>query len=331
MGQTPDMSTDVKPFGSTSTALSRGEWLSVGLTALVLVVFYGVFQHFGPNKGEPAVVTWARAWNKESDFEHGWIFPPLVIGLIFWRWREISASRSKGEWLGLIVALGGAVLYVLSYRTIQWRVAIIGLPFLLTGSAWYLWGRKTAMLLAFPFFLTWLAIPVGFFQQATGGLQLIASKLAHLGSSVFGAMTTLRGNTITMGDGSGFEVDEGCSGIRSLWALMLIAAAWTYVAKMPLWKKALLFLSSFPIAILGNALRLISVFVMAEYGDRDFAKGTWHDWSPLLLFYPFSLFLLLTVHSILEGGLPWKKSKRQIVRSLVVTQTAAKTPDPATP
>jgi exosortase len=311
--------------------VSRSEWLAVALTLLVLVVFYGVFKHFGPMKGEPAAVTWTNAWNKESDFEHGWIFPPLVIGLIFWRRNEIMASRTQGESLGLALALAGALLYVVSYRTIQWRVAIVGLPFLLTGSAWYFWGRKTALLLAFPFFLTWLAIPVGFLQQATGGLQLIASKLAYLGSSAFGVQTSLMGNKITMADGSGYDVDEGCSGVRSLWALLLISAAWTYVARMAVWKKGLLFVSSFPIAILGNSLRLISIFVMAEYGNATFAKNTWHDWSPLVLFYPFSLFLLLAVHSILEGGLPWKKSRLKIVRSVVVTQTSGKRPDPATP
>lgn len=307
---------------------TRSEWIAIALTGIVLMVFYAVFRHFGPMKGEPAVVTWAGAWNKESDFEHGWIFPPLVIGLIGWRWREICASRGAGEWLGLFVALAGAVLYVLSYRTIQWRVAIIGLPFLLTGSAWYLWGRKTALLLAFPFFLIWLAIPVAFLQQATGGLQLLASKLAHLGSSACGVVTTLKGNTITMGDGSGFNVDEGCSGIRSLWSLMLIAAAWTYVARMSFWKKSILFLSAFPIAILGNSLRLISIFVMAEYGDAKFASGTWHDWSPLVLFYPISLLLLLTAHSFLEGGLPWQASRRRVLRRVQVSQSK---PEPVNP
>ena len=325
MEPTPDMSADEAPTVAATPRLTRGEWLAIGLTVLLLFVFYGVFQHFGPMKGEPAAVTWVRAWNKESDFEHGWMFPPLVIGLICWRWKEISASRSQGEWLGLLMALGGAILYVLSYRTIQWRVAIIGLPFLLTGSAWYLWGRKTALLLAFPFFLTWLAIPVGFLQQGTGGLQLIASKLGHSGSSLFGVETTLRGNVLTFGNGSSFEVDAGCSGIRSLWALMLIAAAWTYVAKMSLWKKAALFLSVLPIAILGNALRLISIFVMAQYGDPKFASGTWHDWSPLVLFYPFSLFLLLAVHSVLEGRIPWRKPNRKALRRLIVTQAANNT------
>jgi exosortase/archaeosortase family protein len=103
--------------------------------------------------------------------------------------------------------------------------------------------------------------------------------------------------------------------------LMLIAAAWTYVAKMQLWKRALLFVSAFPIAILGNSLRLVSIFVMAEYGDAKFASGTWHDWSPLVFFYPISLLLLLTVHSVLEGGLPWKASKRRVLRRVHVSQS----------
>ena len=92
-------------------------------------------------------------------------------------------------------------------------------------------------------------------------------------------------------------------------ALLMISAAWAYVAKMAMWKKVVLFLSAFPLAILGNSLRVISIFVIAEYGDADWARTTWHDWSGLLLFYPFSLMLLLVIHSLLEGGLPWKQAE----------------------
>ncbi|MGC4016754.1 MAG: exosortase/archaeosortase family protein [Luteolibacter sp.] len=292
-----------------------------GPALLVIGFFYAGLRHFGSTRGETAVHIWTGAWNKESDFEHGVIFPFLLVGLLIWRRKEIMASRGEGEWLGLIPAIFGAVLFILSYRTLQWRVAIIGLPFLLTGSVWYLWGRRTAWLLVFPFFLIWLAIPVGFLQQATGGLQLIATRLAHAGASLCGIPTTILGNKLIMGDGTGFDVDEGCSGIRSLWALMLIASAWTYVARMPLWKRAALFISAFPIAIIGNALRLISIFIIAKYSGADFAGRTWHDWSPLVFFYPFSLFLLMTVHSILEGGLPWRARNRREVRRTVVTRT----------
>ncbi|BCU76934.1 exosortase/archaeosortase family protein [Luteolibacter sp. LG18] len=325
---------DEGPLSPATPPDRRGEVIAWVALALVLGFFYIGLRHFGPQRGEFALETWARAWNKESDFEHGWIFPFLLPGLLFWRRKEILAARGHGENLGLVPALFGALLFLLSYRTIQWRVAIIGLPFLLTGSVWYLWGRRAAWLLAFPFALIWLAIPVGFLQQATGGLQLIATKLAHLGSSLCGVETIVKGNTLILADGKGFDVDEGCSGIRSLWALMLIAAAWTYVARFPLWKKALLFLSAFPIAILGNALRLVSIFVIAKYSNVEFASSTWHDWSPLVFFYPFSLFLLLTVHSVLEGGLPWKKTARREIRRVVVTNhtsATSSTPDPRVP
>jgi exosortase len=297
----------------------RAGWVAFGLTLVIIAYFLGFVPRFGPGRAQSAIAVWTDAWNKESDFEHGWMFPPLMLGLLHWKRKEFLAARAHGGMLGLVLVTFGAALFVLAFRAIQWRMAIIGLPFLLTGSVWYLWGHRAALLTAFPFFLTWLAIPVGFLQQATSGLQLLASKLAHAGSSLAGVQTTIRGNILTMGSGSGFAVDEGCSGIRSLWALMLLAAAWSYLARMPLWKRCLLFVSAFPIAILGNSLRLISIFIIAEYGNEHFAAHAWHDWSSLLLFYPISLCLLLAVHAVLEGGVPWGRSKKAVRRTIVTS------------
>ena len=103
-------------------------------------------------------------------------------------------------------------------------------------------------------------------------------------------------------------------------AVLRISAAWAYVARMAMWKRVLLFFCAFPLAILGNALRVISIFVIAEYGNAEWASTTWHDWSGLLLFYPFSLMLLLLVHSTLEGGLPWKKASQRKLRRVVVAR-----------
>jgi hypothetical protein len=40
----------------------------------------------------------------------------------------------------------------------------------------------------------------------------------------------------------------------------------------------------------------------------------------LLLFYPISLMLLLCIHSLLEGGLPWKHANQRQLRRVVVTR-----------
>jgi exosortase len=178
-----------------------------------------------------------------------------------------------------------------------------------------------ARLLLFPLFFLWIAIPLPTFQQATTHLQLLATAMAHYGSGLLGVETYTQGTTIlpVKGDWKPLSIAHGCSGIRSLMALLMISAAWAYLARMAMWKRILLFLSAFPLAIAGNALRVISIFVIAEHGNAEWASTTWHDWSGLLLFYPFSLMLLLALHSLLEGGAPWKANQRRQLRRTVVT------------
>jgi exosortase len=210
-------------------------------------------------------------------------------------------------------------------------VAVFGLPFILWGAAHFFWGWRVAKLLAFPLFFLWIAIPLPTFQQATTHLQLLATAIAHHGSGLLGVETYTQGTTIlpVKGDWKPLSIAHGCSGIRSLMALLMISAAWAYMARMAMWKRILLFLCAFPLAIIGNALRVISIFVIAENGNAEWASTTWHDWSGLLLFYPFSLMLLLVIHSLLEGGLPWKaQQKRQLRRTTVSASQPEGEPQP---
>lgn len=298
------------------------------MSALVLLWFYLGVDRYGSAR-DFSVFGWLEdAWNDETDYEHGILFPFVIAGLIIYRRKDLMASVGPGSLWGLAAVFVGVVFYAAGYRTIQPRISAGALPFLLWGSVLYLWGWKVSKILAFPIFFFWLAIPLPSFQQATTHLQLLATSLAHHGSSLFGVETYVKGTTImpAAGDWKPLEIAGGCSGIRSLMALLMISAAWAYVAKIPLWKKGLLFLSAIPLAILGNALRVTSIFVIAEYGDPVWASGTWHDWSGLLLFYPISLFLLLCFHSLLEGGLPWKRGRKVAVRRMVAGTEANANP-----
>lgn len=280
-------------------------WLGVFAAALVVTIFYFLVPGSGTNGASPA--SWLQStWNSENDFEHGLLVPIISVGLLIWNWKRLRQVATGGEWVGLPILVLGALFFVLAHRTGQPRIAIGGLPFILWGSAWFLWGRQVAWITLFPIFFLLLSIPVPQFQQATTHLQILSTKLAEVGCGLFGVETEVRGTQIfsVTNAWAPLEIDEGCGGIRSLMALIMISSVWAYVARMALWKKALLCLSAFPLAILGNTLRLTSIFVIAEYGSADFAANTWHDWSGLLIFYPISLILLLALHSLLEGGLP---------------------------
>lgn len=306
--------------GARGAGLNWGLWISVGITALVLVWFFCFETRYGLGNNNSPLGWLYSTWHAETDYEHGKLVPFVIFGLIAYRFKDILKSVQPGSMWGLASVALGCLLYIAAYRTLQPRLAAGGLPFILWGSVLYLWGWQAAKILAFPLFFIWISIPLPSFQQATTHLQLLATSLAHHGSGLFGVETYTKGTMVlpVKGDWQPLSIAHGCSGIRSLMALFMISAAWAFVAKFSLWKKAILFLSAIPLAILGNALRIISIFLIAEYGDQKWASTTWHDWSGLLLFYPFSMFLLLVVHSLLEGGLPWKKGKRRQVRRVSV-------------
>jgi len=294
--------------------------ISAVLSIAAIVWFFGFESRYGGDRSA-SVFSWLKsAWNAETDYEHGILFPFVIAGLIIYQFKNLRSAAGKGSNVGLVFVLLGMIFYAIAYRTFQPRIAAGALPFILWGGCYFFWGWRVARILAFPFFFFWLAVPLPSFQQATTHLQLLATSLAHHGSSLFGVETRVVGTTVlpVHGDWKPLEIATGCSGIRSLMALLMISAAWAYVAKIKMWQKVVLFAAALPLAIIGNALRVTSVFVIAEYGDEKWAAGTWHDWSGLLLFYPFSLLLLLVLHSVFEGGLPWKKNnKRQLRRELV--------------
>lgn len=294
--------------------------VSAILSLAAIIWFFGFEPRFGADRSA-SVFAWLKgAWNGETDYEHGILFPFVIVGLIIYQFKGLREAAGKGSNLGLVAVFIGAVFYAIAYRAFQPRIAAGALPILLWGGCYYLWGWRVAKMLAFPFFFFWLAVPLPSFQQATTHLQLLATSLAHHGSSLFGVQTRVVGTTIlpVTGDWKPLGIATGCSGIRSLMALLMISATWAYLAKIRMWQKAVLFMMALPLAIIGNALRVTSIFVIAEYGDAEWARGTWHDWSGMLLFFPFSLFLLLVVHSIFEGGLPWKKAaKRKLSRQTV--------------
>jgi exosortase len=310
------------PKGSASPGIPRGTLAACLACAAVVAWFYFFVAAPGAG-GDLSTLSWLKTtWNKETDYEHGFLVPVIMIGLIAFQWKTLRQNAGPGVWYGLPLVILGCLFFVAAQRAGQPRLAVGGLPMILWGSSLFLWGWKTSRLLFFPLFFLWLAVPVPEFQQATTRLQILSTHLAKWGSELFGIQVLVQGTEISsVGDKwAKLSIDEGCGGIRSLMALIMIASVWAYLAPIALWKKALLCLAAFPLAIFGNMLRLTSIFVISEYGDPYFARHTWHDWSGLLLFYPISLMLLLGVHSVLEGGLPWKRQKKIAVRTIVRKQ-----------
>jgi exosortase len=305
--------------------------IAAGIFLLAIIWYYCFVPSFGPDHSSTTIGWLIGSWNPKTDYEHGKLAIFIILGMLFSRHKEIKASISEGTYWGLLAVVIGCFFFYAGFRTLQPRITVGGLPFILWGGVLFLWGWRVALLTMFPLFFVWITIPLPTFQQATTHLQLLATLIAHHGSNLLGVETYTQGTTIlpVKGDWKPLSIAHGCSGIRSLMALLMFSAAWAYLARMSFWKRVVLFLSAVPLAIIGNSLRVISIFLIAEFGDANWAATTWHDWSGLLLFYPFSLFMLLVIHSVLEGGLPWKVSKKRTLRRVTVSAPESDTTKPS--
>lgn len=305
-------------FGlSCSAALSAAVFLGIVLAYLCLLHPYNVL-----NVDYNACAWLARAWNHDNDLEHGWMVPLISLYLLHHACRSLKGQAAAGSLHGLWPVVLGAVLWLVAVRTHQARVAIVASPIILSGFVWCYWGRRAMLKCAFPFFFLWLCVPLPGFQQATVHLQLIAAKWAHLLAGLFGVETILEGTNVSSASGNWdtFSIVGGCSGIRSLMALLMISAAWGYLAdKLAFWKRTLLVVSALPIAVVGNAVRVASVFICAEYVSGAFAGKTWHDWSGLIFFFPACLVMLTVLHGLLSGDILFFKRRKVVIRRAAET------------
>ncbi|MGB2402258.1 MAG: exosortase/archaeosortase family protein [Akkermansiaceae bacterium] len=284
--------------------------LPVAVLTLAMLVFW-LFIPIYPNSStsEERLVLWiADAWRK--DFAHGWAVPFLFVYFVYRVWPTMKLEPIQGSRWGLLGVLFVIMLYVVSVRTLQPRLPLIGLPFLIVGGTLYVCGWKVARHMLFPAFFWWFAVSVPGLQQATNILQIAVTKSCYEIGTLMGMDLVNAGTEIKSGDDSwdGMDIAEGCSGIRSLMALVMISAIYSYFTQTKLWKMAFLFACALPLALVANFFRIFTIIVLAEMGFSEFAAGVYHDWAGLLFFFPIALAGLFTIDKILN----WKENKKVV-------------------
>lgn len=256
--------------------------------ALTLVYFFGFHPFF--TNGRLSTFKWAwQAWNPETNYEHAKLIP-LIIGFVLWHDRDkIKRARlGSSKWGWFFIALG-LFLFVAGVRTLQARLSLGALPFVLFGAVLYIGGRELARVLLFPIAFLLFMVPLNFLTQATVPLQFFETRVASGVCNLIGIHINSLGSVMTAADNSfQFQVDEGCSGIRSLMAIAMISAIYGHMTQDRLWKKLSIFAASIVFAVIGNAGRLVSIVLVARFFGQDLAGGPYHIISGYLSF-PFAI------------------------------------------
>jgi exosortase len=282
----------------------------VGALLVTVAFFYAMVPIFPLASANYRLTTlaWARlAWNPETHYEHGPLVPFIALFLVWNALPKLRGVRPAPSNLGLLPLLFGVVLFLVSARSLQARIALAGLPFLLIGVILFAAGKRYARVLLFPVAVLFFLIPLPGVDQATVRLQLLVTQAANLICNTIGIHLMAIGTTLRAVDQSfTFEIAGGCSGINSLMAITLMTAVFAHLTQDRLWKQIVLFAASVPVAIIGNIARLVSIMLVAKCFGQSVAGGWFHDISAYVVSFPFAFGALCLVHKALN----WEPGSR---------------------
>jgi exosortase len=244
----------------------------------------------------------AYVW-RSPEWEHCWLVPLAVIGLVYYRRRTLGEIPVSGSWLGLAALFAAFFVYWVGYLADNIYLgygALLG--FTAAAILWLLgwnWLKALAFPVAFlafmfplPFMDNFLAFPLRIFMStvSVGFLNLIGLSCLQSGTAIVSAPDFAAG--LVQGERFAVDVADPCSGIRSLFALMMVSALYGYLVMDRPWKKWVIFLSSIPLAVAGNFARIIMLTLGTITLGPETAIGSMESPS---LFHQASGFLVFGV------------------------------------
>jgi exosortase D (VPLPA-CTERM-specific) len=211
-----------------------------------------------------------RRWAHEEEYSYAFLVPVLSAWLIWTRRDSLPAAMGRPEPLApvlMLIAMAMNAVGELSatYIFSQWSLVLAIAALILSAG-----GRSLFRATWVPVVFLLFAIPAPYFIASIMSikLQLISSALGASFIRTLGIPVFLEGNIIDLGAYK-LQVADACSGLRYLYPLLSLSFVVAYFFQVPLWKRAVVVVSSIPIAIALNGLRIGLVGVtVAIWGNR---------------------------------------------------------------
>jgi exosortase len=296
----------------------------VALTALLLSLQYS----YGVGAATYSLgrYIWSN-WSDNEDMGHGFLIIPAVLFIIYSDRKRLLSLTPTAGWGGLCLLIIGLLIYWCGNQADITFVGLISIVVVLVGCVWWLLGWEYLKALSFPIAFLLFAIPLpGLDMMVALPLRYLMSKISVLLLKMIGIPVVLVGTGILsapdaahhLATGQRFAVDVAnpCSGIRSLFALMMVGALFAHFTLKGAWRKWVLFLCTPPLAIAGNLARILMLTIGTVVFGSEFALGknplehpSWFHMAAGYLVFIVALLGMMGIASLLTR-LPFSVSSK---------------------
>ncbi len=248
--------------------------------ALVGVLFWAVFH--------AEMMRIVRVWINDASWSHGFLIPVYSLYLVVQRKQSLlalQAIRPCYAGLGLlIISIAVYMFNVVSpsgyaYFRSMAMVAALGSIVLLLGG----WSVLRLIWLPVAYLMFAVPLPQRYYVTLTMPMRqmaaTVAAALLNLSSSVQTSVNGVVIDVIYQGQpvSPSLNVAEACSGMRLLMAFVALGVAMAYIHARPLWQRVVLVISTVPIALLCNIVRVTVTGFLYVFVGPKYTHGIYHD------------------------------------------------------
>ncbi|WP_166442717.1 exosortase/archaeosortase family protein [Phragmitibacter flavus] len=278
----------VSSISRVSDGLKWERWLALGAGVLAFVVWFvwWPYQHWTFEERVSVLSGWVKILMLGSNSE--WQFclvVPLIAGFLVYRQRAtLGRVPVNGSWLGVPVLLASGVLFWLGYKVDTGYLGYAALQLSVAGIILLMGGKEWMRLLFVPWvFLVfaWPLFPLDTLLAAK--LKIPTAWIAEKLLTVVGIGAVREGSAIQsladfgagikQGERFTLDIADSCSGMRSLYALIMVAVLYSFMALNRTVPRILLSLSAIPLAVAGNVVRLLLLTVASLVMGQEWAVG----------------------------------------------------------
>jgi exosortase D (VPLPA-CTERM-specific) len=227
---------------------------------------------------------WSR-WGQQQELSHSYMIPLVSLWLIYSSWDRVKASVGAPSLVGVGILGVAFASFLLGRVTSIYLFQHIGLVIAIAGLVASAGGVSLLRVAAAPIGFLFFAVPPPYWVITVLSWKFQAMS-SFLGVKMIEAMNIpvyLSGNIIDLGDYQ-LQVAEACSGLRYLFPFLSLGVIAAYMYNGALWRKAVIVLSTIPITILMNSVRIAFTGYMVQAYGSEQAEGALHFFEGWVVF-----------------------------------------------
>lgn len=248
------------------------------------------------------------AYSRSNESASHVILIPFVTFVLIWLERKSIFSSLAFDWkaarapaIGGAALLGAAFVYAPSLGADDALSVAVGALVVLSIAGFVLfYGAVASRAALFPLLFLALSvpIPVVLLDPVVQVLKIWSTEAVAVLFSLTGTPYYRDGFLFTLSTVT-IEVADECSGIRSTLALALTSLLIGHMSLTRRWSKAVLVTAVFPITVFKNAVRIVTLTLLAIHVDAGFLTGRLHREGGIV-FFVMALGLLLPCITLLR-------------------------------